>query len=157
MLTLWFSDFSISVAFEVVLFGGLMRLIGILLCFVVYSFQVGVASAQGVRSSCPTGDCGGGSISPWFYAYALGAFVLFNFYYFVFGSKADYLNAKYNLLVVLKLTILFVGMPSAAFVFFDNGGEAAIYSFFAILIYFTFGTKLGNWVLPNKDKDEDAK
>ena len=49
--------------------------------------QTSFAFAQGVRDRCAVGECGGGEISPWFYAFLLGIFLHVTFYKLFWGRS----------------------------------------------------------------------
>jgi fatty acid desaturase len=125
----------------------------------LFFMQVGYVSAQGVRDRCPLGECGGADISPWFYAYIFGGILLVIFYMLIFGNKAQRKDAFKSLLTIVRFVVLFLGIPLGAFLIFGgkngNGGEAAVISFFAVLLFFVFTQKLSKWAVGERNDEAD--
>jgi hypothetical protein len=67
-----------------------MRTFLTLMLLATLQTQTSFAFAQGVRDRCAVGECGGGEISPWFYAFLLGIFLLVTFYKLFWGSESEH-------------------------------------------------------------------
>ena len=121
--------------------------------------QTSFAFAQGVRDRCAVGECSGGEISPWFYAFLCGIFLLSIFYKLFWGDETEHKEAVNSLFTVLRLAFLFIGIPIFAFIVFGgkvgDGGGAAIISFFAMVLVFSFTEKLSKWAVGERDDDSN--
>jgi hypothetical protein len=113
--------------------------------------------ALAVIDRCPSGECGTGGISLWFYAILVGAILIGILHQIIFGDKKEKAEGKAAILVILRLTFLFVGLPVIVFLLFGGregeGGTAALLSFFAILLFFCFTKRLSEWAMGGDDKE----
>ena len=136
-----------------------MRTFLTLMLLATLQTQTSFAFAQGVRDRCAAGECGGGEISPWFYAFLLGIFLLVAFYKLFWGSESEHKEALNSLFTIVKLAFLFIGIPIVAFIIFGgkdgDGGKAAIISFFAIGLVFGFTEKLSKWAVGGRGDDSN--
>ena len=111
----------------------------------VYLLLPTFAVAQGVRSSCPEGECLGGDISPYFYLFIFLLIAAIALYRILKGTESQRKWGKRFYEMVIKLTILFVFLP--IFIGFLLGAYAGILGFFGIMIYFCFTEGLSKWAV----------
>ena len=74
----------------------------------VYLLLPTFAVAQGVRSSCPEGECSGGDISPYFYLFIFLLIAAIALYRILKGTESQRKWGKRFYEMVIKLAILFV-------------------------------------------------
>lgn len=104
------------------------------------------ATAQGVRDSCPSGECGGGDISyivpVIFLLMAAGA--LFSIFY---GSKKEKRNGTLFFLRTFKAALIFACIPFLIGYVIDP--MYGVYSFFALF----FVPGLVKWIVGEEDEE----
>ena len=113
-----------------------------------------ISFSQGVRDSCVGEYCGGGNLT-WFWIVGVSWVVLYAFYKLALGNVDEKRESISFLISALKAIVLFVGIPTMAFFIFGgklgDGGEAAVFTFFGVLLIFMFSESFGKWVFGEDD------
>lgn len=132
-----------------------MKRLALLFSAIAFHFP---SQALAVIDRCPSGECGTGSISIWFYVLLIGTILTGILYKIAFGNNEEKYEAKAAATVILRLVFLFVGLPLIAFVSFGGregeGGTAALLLFFAVLLFFCFTKRLSEWAMGGDDKEK---
>jgi hypothetical protein len=109
------------------------------------------SQALAVVDGCPSGECSGGRISPWFYVFFAVLTIVLIIYKLIFGNDQEKAESKTAMLVGFRFAFLFLIIPTFAFFVFGgrdgNGGDAALFSFFGMVIAFIFRTRIAKWAV----------